>query len=61
MLDEDDKRKKAEQFSSGLPPFFLHEENHIYTAIDGTQILVGEIVRECLGALKRIQVQIHYI
>lgn len=41
--------------------FSSMKENDIQAAMDGAQILVGEIVRECLAALKCVQAQMHYI
>lgn len=41
--------------------FSSTKENNTQVVIDRTQILVGETVRECLAALKYVQVQMHYI
>lgn len=57
MINE--KEQKISLF--GCFHFSSSEESNIEVAMDGTQILVGEIVRECLAALKCVQVQMHYI
>lgn len=62
QLDEDDERKKSRKVLSLVCfHFSSSKENGIQVAMDGTQILVREIVRECLAALKRVRVQMHYI
>lgn len=55
--------KERKQSNSLLVCFHFSsmKEIHIQAAMTETQILVEGVVRECLGALKRVQVQMHYI
>lgn len=62
MLDEyGEKKERKKNFPLVCFHFSSMKENRMEAAMDGTQILVGEVVRECLGALKCVQVQMHYI
>lgn len=55
------KMIKASKQNNTFSFFFFFMKNDIQAAKDGTQSLEEEIARECLAALKCVQVQMHYI